>query len=45
MVNFPTKILDCNPHSPTPLDFFLSSYASICPKMAFPALGNSDVVV
>ena len=28
-----------------PLDFFLSSDASICSAMAFPPLGNSDHVV
>ena len=37
MVNFPT-------HSPAPLDWFLSSDASICSTMAFPPLGNSDHV-
>ena len=44
MVNFPTRIPDCDSHSPALLDFFLSSDASICPTMAFPPLGNSDHV-
>ena len=42
MVNFPTRIPDCDSHSPALLDFFLSSDASICSAMAFPLLGNSD---
>ena len=29
MVNFPTRILDCDSHSPTLLDLFISSDASI----------------
>ena len=37
MVNFPTRIPDCDSHSPALLDFFLSSDA--------PPLGNSDHVV
>ena len=45
MVNFPTRIPDCDPHSPALLDLFLSSDASICSTMAFPPLGNSDHVV
>ena len=45
MVNLPTQIPDCDSHSPTLLDFFLSSDASICSTMAFPPLGNSDNVV
>ena len=45
IVNFPTWILDCDYHSPALLDFFLSSDASICSKMAFPPVGNSDHVV
>ena len=44
IVNFPTRISDCDSHSPALLDFFLSSYASICSTMAFPSLGNSDHV-
>ena len=45
MANFPTCIPDCDSHSPTLLDFFLSSDASICSAMAFPPLGNFDHVV
>ena len=44
MVNFPTRIPDCDSHSPALLDLFLSSDASICSAMAFPPLGNSDHV-
>ena len=44
MVNFPTRIPDCDYYSPTLLDLFLSSDASICSTMAFPPLGNSDHV-
>ena len=45
MVNFPTRILDCNSHSPAILDLFISCDASACSTMAFPPLGNSDHVV
>ena len=45
MVNFPTRIPDCDSHSPALLDLFLSSDASICSTMAFPPFGNSDHVV
>ena len=45
MVDFPTRIPDCDSHSPALLDFFLSSDASICSTMAFSPLGNSDHVV
>ena len=45
MVNFPTRILDCDTHSPALLDLFISSDTSICSAMAFPPLGNSDHVV
>ena len=45
MVNFPTRIPDCDSHSPALLDLFLSSDTSICSTMAFPPLGNSDHVV
>ena len=45
MVNLPTRIPDCDSHSPARLDLFLSSDASICSTMAFPPLGNSDHVV
>ena len=43
--NFPTRIPDCDSHSPALLDLFISSDTSICPTMAFPPLGNSDHVV
>ena len=45
MVNFPTRIQDCDSHSPALLDLFPSSDASICSSMAFPPLRNSDHVV
>ena len=45
MVNFPTRIPDCDLHSPALLDLSLSSHASSCSAMAFPLLGNSDHVV
>ena len=45
IVNFHTRIPDCDSHTPALLDLFLSSDASICSTMAFPPLGNSDHVV
>ena len=45
IVNFPTRITDCDSHNPALLDLFLTSDASICSTMAFPPLGNSDHVV
>ena len=45
MVNFPTRIPDCDSHNSALLDLFLISDASICSTMAFPPLGNSDHVV
>ena len=45
MVNFPTRIPDCDSHSPALLDLFLPSDASICSTMAFPPLGNSDHIM
>ena len=45
IVNFPTRIPDCDFHSPALLDLFISSDASICSTMAFPPLGNSDHLV
>ena len=45
MIDFPTRIPDCDSHSPALLDLFLSSDASISSTMAFPPLGNSDHVV
>ena len=44
MVNFRTRILDCDSHSLALLDLFLSSDVSIYSTMAFPPLGNSDHV-
>ena len=40
MVNFPTRIPDCDSHGPA-----LSSDTSICSTKVFPPLGNSDRVV
>ena len=45
MVNFPTQISDCNSHSPSLLDLFLSSDTSISSTIAFPPLTNSDHVI
>ena len=45
IVNFPTRIPDCDSHSPALLDLFISVDTSICSTMAFPPLGNSDHVV
>ena len=51
MVNFPTRIPDCDSHSPTLLDLFLSfdllffRFLSICSTMTFSPMGNSDHVV
>ena len=45
IVNFSTRIPDCDSHSPALLDLFLSSDTSICSTMAFPPLGNSNHVV
>ena len=45
MVNFLTRIPDCDSHSPALLNLFLSSDASICSTMTFPPLENSDHVV
>ena len=44
MVNFPTRIPDCDSHSPALLDLFLSSDASICSTMDFPSFEDSDHV-
>ena len=43
--NFPSRVPDCDSHSPALLDLFISSDASICSTVAFPSLGNSDHVV
>ena len=45
MVNFPTRIPDCDSQSPALLDLFISSDASICSTMVLPPLGNSDHLV
>ena len=45
IVNFPTRVPDCDSHSPALLDLFNSSDASVCSTMAFPPVGNSDHVV
>ena len=45
MVNFPTCIPDCDSHSPTFLDLFISYNTGICSTIAFPPLRNSDQVV
>ena len=45
MVNFPTRIRDCDSHSPALLGLFLSAGASIFSTMAFSPLTNSDHVV
>ena len=45
IVNFPTRIPDCDSNSPALLDLFISSDASICSTMVFPPLRNSDHVV
>ena len=42
MVNFPTWMPNCDSHSPTLLDLFISSDTSICSTVMFPPLGNSD---
>ena len=45
MVNFSTQIPDCDSHSPSLLDLFISSDASICCTMALHLLTNSDHAV
>ena len=45
MVNFPSRIPDCDSHRPALLDLFISSDTNICSTMAFPPLRNSDHVV
>ena len=45
MVNFPTRIPDCDSHSPALLNLFISSDASVFCTMAIPSLGNSHHVV
>ena len=38
VVNFPTRIPDCDSHNPALLDLCFSSDASICSSMAFSPL-------
>ena len=45
MVSFPTHILDCDSHNHVLSDLFISSDTSICSRMAFLSLENSDHVV
>ena len=45
IVNFPTRIPDCDCHSPALLDLFISFDTSVCSTMLFPPLGNSGHVV
>ena len=45
MVNFLTRIPDCDSQNPALSDLFLTSDACICNTMAFPPLGNYDHVV
>ena len=45
MINFPTRIPDCDSRRSALLDLFLLSDASICSTMAFPPLGYSDHVM
>ena len=45
MVNFPTRIPDCDSHSPALLGLFLCSDTIISSIMAFPPLRNSDHAV
>ena len=42
MVNFPSRMQDCDSHNPALLDLFLTSDTSIRSTMAFSPLGNSD---
>ena len=45
MVNFPTRITDCDSYGPVLLDLFISSDTNICSAKTFPPLENSDHVV
>ena len=45
IVNVPTQIPNCDLHSATLLDLFISSEPCICPSVAFPPFKNSDSVV
>ena len=44
MVDLPTRIPDCDSHSPALFDLFIYCDASICSTMTFLPLGNSDHV-
>ena len=45
LLNYAFLIPDCDSHSPSLFDLFLSSNASICSTMVSPLLGKSDHVV
>ena len=45
MINFPTRIPDCDSHSPALLNLFIFCNSSVSSTMAFSLLGNSDHVV
>ena len=45
MVNFPSRIPDCDSHSPALLDLFFSSEANICSTMGLPPLKDSDQII
>ena len=45
MVNFSTRIPDCDSYGSALLDLFISSDASICYTVAFSPLKNSDHIV
>ena len=45
IVDFPTRIPDCDTHNPALLDLFLTSNPDVCSAEAFAPLGNSDHVV
>ena len=45
MLNFPTRVSDCDPRSSALLDLFFSSDFSVCFDMAFSPLRNSNQVV
>ena len=42
MINFPTRVPDCDSCSPALLDLFQCSDTSTCSAMAFPPMRNSD---
>ena len=45
MVNFPTRVYDCDFHIPALWDLSFSSDVSICSTMAFPSLENSNHII